>query len=246
MATTTVLDLIKGSLADIGVLQPGESAEAADAAIALDRLNDWIDGLKLEGLTVYTNSRATWSITSASSYTVGSGATVNIARPPSPNDILAIGFQETSVSPAWERLVDLLDEGQYEAIVMKSMTSQYPLAWYYNPTYAAGFGALIPYPIPTSSTLLGVIYVPAPIDEYATTATVLALPPGYRRFLRSNLAVELAPAFDQPLTPQLIAAATSSKERIKASNYRMGELSTGRLGQIFGRSGKSNIYTGST
>lgn len=246
MATTTVLDLLKASAKDIGVLQPGESLSPEDAAECLDRFNDWIDALKLESLTIYTNSRVTWTITSASSYTVGSGGTVNCARPPSPNAILSGAFQDTSVTPAWEQQIPIIDEDVYQAIPIKTQTSTYPSGWYYNPTYSSALGTISPFPIPTSSTLLGVLYVPSPIDEYAALTTNLAVPPGYRRFMRTNLAVEIWPVFfpDEPVPSNLVKMANGSKDQVKGSNYRMGELSTGDAGIIFGGWPRANIYTG--
>ena len=58
----TVSELITAALQDLRVLQVGETASANDAAYGLNRLNDWIDSLATEGLTVYSRARTTWTI----------------------------------------------------------------------------------------------------------------------------------------------------------------------------------------
>ena len=95
----TVSQLITAALQDLRVLQVGETASANDAAYGLDRLNDWIDGLATEGLSVYSRARTIWTISSATTYTIGAGATINCARPTGPMAIDNVGFQDTSVSP---------------------------------------------------------------------------------------------------------------------------------------------------
>lgn len=59
-------------------------------------------------------------------------------------------------------------------------------AAYYNPTWTAGLGLVYLWPLPTSTTLQGVIYTPVPVAEFASLSTTISLPPGYRRFLRPD------------------------------------------------------------
>lgn len=243
----TLLDLVTRALFDLKVLQAGEVPTPEDAELARVTINDWIDGLSTEGLTIYTITRATWTIVSGTaSYTIGTGATINAERPNGPADVENIGYINTALTPNQETLLGpVLTEDQYAAIPAKTLTTVFPAAFYYNPTFGAtGFGTLRPFPIPTSSSLLGVIYVPAAIDEFAALTDTVSQPPGYRRFFRTNLAVELATAFDAGVTPELMAAAVQSKANIKRANVRLADLSCGDAGQIFGASGPTNIYTG--
>ena len=241
----TVSQLITAALQDLRVLQVGETASANDAAFGLDRLNDWIDGLATEGLTVYSRARTVWTISSATSYTIGTGATINCARPTGPLAIDNIGFQDTSVSPTMEyNLGPVLTEDAYDGIAQKDLTSVFPQTAYYNPTYNSGFGLIRLWPIPTSSTLQGVSYTLVPVSEFAAITDTVALPPGYRRFLRTNLAKELASAFDSPLTPDIQQAAMESEADVKRANERLMDLSSGVAGLIFGGGGPHyNIYS---
>ena len=73
----TIGDAITAALQDLGVLAAGEVPSADDSTVALARVNDWIDALATEGLTMYGRTRTTWALTAGvSTYSVGDGATV--------------------------------------------------------------------------------------------------------------------------------------------------------------------------
>lgn len=243
----TVLDLITRALRDLKVYQPGEAISNDDAQDALAGLNDWIDSLGTEGLSMFTVARTTWTLVNGTpSYTIGTGGVINVARPVNPQAIQNIGYVDTSLTPNQEILLGLpLTEDEYAAIPAKTLTGTIPNAFYYNPTFGTtGLGLIRPFPIPTSSALQGVIYTPTPIAEFAATTDTVFVAPGYRRFYRTNLAKELAPIFDGQLTPEMQQAAADSKADIKRANIRLVDLSFGDAGILFGSSGPSNIYSG--
>lgn len=245
----TVLDLITRGLFDLKVYQSGESLSPDDAELGRVTLNDWLDGLATENLSIYTVTRTTWTLSTATSYTIGAGATINVARPVSPQAITDIGYQDTSQSPTLEMLFHggVLSQAEYDALPQKTLTGTYPQAWYYNPTYGStGYGTLTPWPAPTSTTLQGVIYSQTPVSEFAAVTDTVSLPPGYRRFLRTNVAVELASAFDVEPSQTLMLAARESKANIKRANMRMIDLGCGDAVALFGGPGRSNFYAGTS
>lgn len=241
----TVQDLIIASLRRIRVIS-GSDPPGGDAQNnALDRFNDWLDDLKNDDLLVWARLRTTWALSTAASYTIGTGGTLNIDRPTSPDDIENIGFIDTSVSGTYEYLLGVpLSEDAYAAIPQKAFQSVYPAYWYYNPVFPLGL--LRPWPIPTSSTLLGVIYTRLGLSE-GTLATVLSLPPGYRRMLRDGLALELAPEFHQT-DPEVLGPLTASyreaKANIKRTNARLVDLTPSDAEALFTGPRTSNIYVG--
>ena len=170
---------------------------------------------------------------------------INCARPTGPLAIDNVGFQDTSVSPTIEyNLGPVLTEDAYAGIAQKGLDSVYPQAVYYNPTYTSGLGLIYLWPIPSSLTLEGVIYTLVPVSEFTAISDTIALPPGYRRFMRTNLAKELASAFDSPLTIDIQQAAMESKADVKRANERLMDLSSGVAGLIFGGAGPHyNIYS---
>lgn len=237
----TVRDQITAAMFDLGLLQSGEVPSSDDLTFAFNRFNDWVDWLKTKGLTCYTITRTTWALTTATSYTVGLTGTIAIDRPVSPNAISAAGFIDTTLTNTPEFLLgDVLTEQQYQDVVMKSFSSPYPQRWYYNPTYP--LGALKPWPIPSKSGLQGVIYTPTPVSEFTTVDDSFALPPGYRRFFRTNLAVELAAAFDTQPSASLVQAADESRASVKTTNVRLVDLASNTAG-VFSRVPGYNIFT---
>jgi hypothetical protein len=237
----TVLDaVITPALKSAGILSIGETPTAEDANDALVALNQLIDQWAAERLMVYTTTRSTWTITASDgSYTVGTGGDISIARP---MFIEGVGIIETSTDPDQETPLDRLTEDAYAGIVEKARTSVNPTAYYYNPTFSSGLGTLSLFPVPTSSTLQGVIYHPTAVTSFSALSTTVSLPPGYERMLRTNLAVELIPMFKLQPDQLLLKQAVESKEVVKRSNKRTADLMF-ESAALMGKTGGYNIYT---
>ncbi len=222
----TVADLITGALIDLSIIQAGETPSAEDSAVGLSRLNDWIDANKILRQLIYTRGRFTWTLGSAPYYTLGSQATINMPRPTNPSDIEGVAYIDTAQgTPATEMQATLYTDDAYRLIAQKSLTSTYPNGFHYEPTFGVnGWGTLTPWPIPTSTTLRGVIYAKTPVEEFDSSADIIYLPPGYRLFFRTNLAMQLASAFSVPVPPQVQQIASDTMRDVKASNVRMSDL----------------------
>jgi hypothetical protein len=212
----TIGDLIEAALQDLGVLAAGQTMPAEDAALALARCNDWIDALATERLTIYTISRTTWAI-------VAGTASYAVSNPPVTPTGITIKFLDTSADPDLEIALGQLTDAQYAAIPQKALASPYPQQAYYNPTWPNGTITL--WPVPTSSTLQGVIYAPTTLSEFTGLSDTVDLPRGYRRFLRTNLVVEIASAFNAPVTARQEQQAREAKAAIKRANIRLHDLS---------------------
>lgn len=216
-------DVCTGALRRIGVLSAVETPSSEDINVTLGVLNQLLDAWATENLTIYTITRTTWTISSGTgTYSVGSGQTVNIARIV-PTNLQTINFIDTSQDPDLEiPMGPLLTPDAYAAIQLKALTSDYPQYAYYNPTYP--YGTITLWPVPTSSTLQGVVYAGTALTEASATSTSFALPPGYRRFLETNLAVEVAPLFGAIVPGDLQRAAAESKANVKRANIRLSDL----------------------
>lgn len=218
----TLLDLITESYGDAGILAVGDVPNAAQSARGLAKMNGLLDQWKAEDLLAYTVLRATATLTaSQSSFTVGTGGNVAIARPAYLDHV---NFIDNAVSPTIEyNLGPLLTEQEWEKIAVKALTATLPGRAYYEPTYPTG--TLYPWPIPTRSNLLWAVYYHAPVAEFAAVSDSVALPPGYKRMLVSNLAIELLPAYSREAHPVLLQQAHESKAMVKRSNIKATELS---------------------
>lgn len=220
----TVQDLVNAALREIGVAAAGEVLATADSEDARTRCNRMINGWAATNLTIYSVTRTTATLTAnQASFTVGTGGNINIVRPVF---IEKVNFIDTSQSPTFEyTLPELLSEQAYESINLKALTSLYPQAAYYNPTYP--LGTLIPWPIPTSATLLWAIYHWAAISEFAALTDTVTLPPSYEDAIVQNLAILLCPSYGVQPHPVLVKTAAESLATLKRANKRERFLTFG-------------------
>lgn len=244
----TVTELVSLALKDIGVLGQGQTAGGPQANDALTSLNLLIEGWSLDRLLTHTIRRVTWTIASGTAdYTVGSGGTINIPRPSTMNyQGCDVTFIDTSSNPDIEiPLWPMTDDG-YQSIPQKSLAATYPTSWYYNPTYtsaAAPYGTLTLWPVPNVSTLTGVFYAPVAAAAVALADT-LALPPGYARFYRWNLAEELLSGYAVPdaIAQRVMKNASVSRADVEKVNTRLQDLGVDLA--LTPYIPKSNIYSG--
>lgn len=238
----TARNLITRALRRIGIVGAGQTASSEDASDGLDLLNAMLDSFATERLLVPCIERTTWSLVSGTaSYTVGAGGDVDIVRPVFVEDIR---FIDTSQDPDIELgLGPMLTDQSYATIPQKAATSTYPTRVYYNPTFTGtGLGTITFWPVPTSATLLGVIYAPTALTQIVSLNTTLLLQPGYRWFLQEQLAAFAAPEFGVSLPAELRESARDAKANIKRANIRLIEQATFE-GAMLSGCGQYNILT---
>lgn len=213
----TGLELISGALKQLGVLAAGETLAYEDAADGLERLNDWIDSLGTERLTIYRLLRTEKALgNGTATYTIGSGGAIDIVRP--------VWIERAGlIVDGYERPIRVLTDDERAAIANKSLTGQ-AAGVYCDFAWASGLATLSVYPIPDADGTTLVLYTPQALTEFADLVTDYTFPPGYRRFLRTNLAIELAPEYGRALDPALVQQAIDSKADIKRANHRESEL----------------------
>ena len=227
MLTTaaTAGDLVDAALREIGVLGGGETAPAHDSEDALSTLNRAIDHWGIQNLMLYEVLRTTWTIASGTGqYLVGTGATVDVARPASVESVV-VKYQDTSLSDTTEFALTKLTEEGWRNIDIKTQTAVYPSMFYYTPSYVADAdGHIELWPIPTSSTLQGVLYAPYQVPEFSGLTTLMYLPNGYARMIVKNLALELCPSYGRQADPLLVSQARDAIAWVKQNNHRLTDL----------------------
>lgn len=244
----TVAEFLTRVLRLMGVYGAGETPSAEDMADAFLFLNEFLDGLGTERLSAYTIARTTFTLTSTKGtptnpYTVGPSGDIAIARPESMEWIEELRYQDTTTTPTTEYRLTPLSRAGYDALPQKTLTNTLPSAWFYEPTFPTG--SLYLSLIPTQSNLQGVLYAPTPISQFGATTDLMSFPPGYMRFLRANLAIEMWASFREnvPLDPSLVQIAQESKTRIKLANVRMTDL-VSDAALTFGRRPYSILWDG--
>lgn len=221
----TVRDLLTRAAGELNIFDVSTPLSSDDADYILQVANDYLDGLKTEDLTVSVVTRQTFPITpSVTSYAVGLGATINVDRPVNPDAIVSLGYLDSAAGTVEVQTGPPMSLTDYVALSVKSLTGTYPAQWYYEPTLPTG--TLLPSPIPTSATLTGVIYAPSLLAEFTDLNQTLVLAPGARRFLRLNLALEIADAFEKQPSNSLVQRAQMAKTAYKAINIRPQDMQT--------------------
>ena len=231
---TTAGDIIYGALRLIGQLAEGEVPSADTAQDALAAMNMMIDSWSTERLAVYAtqDQTFTWPAGQATRTLGPTGNFVGL-RPVLLDDATYyVDLQGLSFMPA------IINEAEYNAIVLKTVTSTYPQVIYAeasnpNATYSI-------YPVPTQALVWHFISV-LELAQPATLGTELVFPPGYLRAFRYNLACELAPEFGVEPSPQVTRVAMVSKRNLKRIN-NPGDIMAMPSG-IMGSPGRYNIYT---
>ena len=231
---TTAGDIIYGALRLIGQLAEGEVPSADTAQDALAAMNMMIDSWSTERLAVYATQDQvfTWPAGQAVRTLGPTGDFVGL-RPVLLDDATYyVDPQGLSFMPA------IINEAEYNAIVLKTVTSTYPQVIYAeasnpNATYSI-------YPVPTQALVWHFISV-LELAQPATLGTQLVFPPGYLRAFRYNLACELAPEFGVEPSPQVTRVAMVSKRNLKRIN-NPNDLMAMPSG-IMGSPGRYNIYT---
>jgi hypothetical protein len=220
----TARTLITQTLRSIRVLGIGDPLPADDANDALLRLNDWLDALAMERLTMAVVLRTTKLLGSGiQSYTIGVNGDINIVRPTQIEAAALI--QDVNIPVPFEKPIHVWTDQRWQGCRQKLLSSTYPTACYYDHNWQDGLGNLYLWPIPTACGLLQlVIYTPVALHEFATLDADYTFPPGYRRFLRTNFAQEIASEYGKQLTADQVLAARQAKAMVKRGNVRPAEL----------------------
>lgn len=220
MATTrTWQQLIEMSLRELGIGVAGEPIQPEDIQYGMLKINDFIDTMKTYRLLIHELLRQEKSVAAnAVSYTVGVGGDIDIQRP---EQILKAGFVNTSVNPTepLETEIKMLSDEEWAGITLKSLTSTISWgAWYQR---SMPLARLYLYPRISVANKVA-LYVPTAIEEFVEDenglAVVVILPPGYRRMIVTNLALEEADAFSITPSPNLVRRAAIALDFVTRSN----------------------------
>ena len=222
MAAVTALGIIRRSMRLIRAVASGESPNADEQSDGLTALNAMVDAWLTEQMTIPEVRRVTEVlVANTQDYTIGSGATIDIARP--------LWIPDAAIIPAGltaeTQIRVLTDQEWAQKVPIKSQTATFPLAIYYNYAFnSSGYGTISTWPIQTTAPTL-VIYIPvAVLTSFTTVSTSYQVPPGYERTLAYNLALEIAPEYGKRPSAEVVAIAAASKGDMKRSNERMEEM----------------------
>jgi len=184
----------------IGVLASGETPSTDEAADALVALQQLLDDWSTEELLVHaTRTAAVTLANTVQSYAIPGARPVKILSA----DVVtnALTFPVKVVGPdAWAQIVD------------RNHLSALTEACYCD--YAYPTAAVLVSPIPNAAATLN-LYCMVDLATVALAGDTFALPEGYARAVRFNLAVDLAGEFARPVDPAVLAVARETKAGLK-------------------------------
>lgn len=234
---TTAADQINGAMRLLNILDQDDTADATQLANGLTALNQMIDSWNTERLSIYStqDQQFTWTAGNASR-TLGPTGNFIGNRPVLLDDSTYYKNASTGVSYG----VSFINQEQYDAIALKTATTTYPQVMFINMDYPNI--TMYVYPVPTTDLEWHFISV-TEITQPATSATTLALPPGYLRAFKYNLALEIAAEYGLQADPRVVRIADISKRNLKRINNPNDVMAMPYA--IMTRRSRYNIYVGS-
>jgi hypothetical protein len=203
---TTALGIITSAMRKAGILTKGESASADEAADGLEMLNDLLASISNDSMVVYARTLNNFTLSGGtSSYTIGTGATFNTARP---IKIISAYVRSGTV----DYPLTIVSDEQFATIPMKAING---IPQFLNFTNDFPNATIKLYPVPDSSYQIYLL-TEKQLSTFALSDTV-SLPPGWRRMLVYNLAIELAPEYGQSLPAEVVEIAKESKSEIRSA-----------------------------
>lgn len=205
--TISALDIITSAAKKIGVVFKSEALDADEANDGLTALNDMLDTWSNDDLATVSDTLESFPLTTVASYTIGAGGNFNTARPINISSVIVrVGNIDYTLAPI------TLDQYQ-EDIALKSIQSPIPKFYNYDNGYPLGTFRI--YYVPNGGTLY--LQSSKPLSNLSALTTVVDLPPGWKRALIYNLAIELAPEYGAEVSTIVQQNAKTSLGAIKRS-----------------------------
>jgi len=190
--------LVSGSPTISGVTVPSDITVNGDITAGAGvpagaTVLSWDTGLGT--ITMSANATSTVAVPQTFTYTIPGD--FKIDRP------LRIGKSFTRINTSGSALdypIAVVDQQRYNQIGFKAIQAPWPIMLYYNPTMP--LGNLFFYQNPSGGGYLH-LFTDTILTGYASLTQNVDLPQGYSRFLKWDLARELAPEYAATWTPQM-------------------------------------------
>ena len=213
MALTSALEVIKGAMLRVGVLDPIEAPTAEQTAVCLDALNGLIDTMQTSAMSGIGPVEYVASVT-AGSVTIGPSGQIDVPRP------LLIAGAYCRVAGI-DRTIDVLSKEEWDAIDIKSIGSTWPDACWYDDAMPIGTVRFWPAPAGTVEVHLTVT---ESLQQFGSAHTSQHLGQGLKRALILALAIEVSPIFGMQPTPQLLRDASNAMRAYKRTRAEVPQL----------------------
>lgn len=223
MIPYTMRDLITGSLRLIGVAARGQTPSAYDMQNGLLALNEILNSYNVDMNMLYAQELKTFAITEQKEmYTLGPDLTGGVSPPDwivpvRPQNLIWAAYQPTSVNPAIDLPLKIVQAVEYAQIRAKTIGSGVPSVLYLDYTFPVGNAYLWTEPNQGGNIVLT---YPALLNDTLTLDNVIStgFPPGFFMAMRWELARNLAPEYGKAMPADLSAVAMEVKRKIAINN----------------------------
>lgn len=225
----TANDMITRAMRLVRAIGTGQTPSSEEGVTGLHALNSMLDSWNLENLLVYYFNQVTGTLASGvSSRTIGEAGNYDTVRPVK----IETAFLRSGTT---DYPLEIRTMGEYDAIPDKTSTGT-PDSLFYSADFPLGI--LYFYPVPSETYTLYLRHEEQ-LEYFSSLTEEVFLPPGYRRAIEYNLALEIAPEFGVEVPLMVAAMAATSKGNIKRANYKPPQA-----GVEVGSVGHSNIING--
>ena len=218
----TGFDLVKAAMRLIQVSSSDTDITAAELKDGIESLNRMIDQWGVEELMLYQVTRETFPLTNGQNpFTIGYGGDWNTARPTKIVDAY-LTIQAGSLPVDYP--MQIIGYDDYNAIRLKTLTTNFPSYLYYEPSFP--IGTVYIYPLCAASNETITITSWKPLCLINDPTCYLELPPGYWEAIVFNLAIRIAEEYQFDIRPTTVALAQNALRIIKRMNQRTPSLQT--------------------
>lgn len=224
----TALDIIRPALRRINAIGATEQPSARQISVALEALNGLIDTASVMPQAAVNDTELVFTLPAgAQSMTIGVGMDINTPRP------FRIDSAYSRVQ-GLDQPMDVATKQVYDSVDQKTIGSTWPQLLYYDQGLPTG--KVYFWPV-ADSNLEVHITVLSPLAAYADATTAQVLPGGFQRWLTLATAVEVAPAFQLPVSNLLMQQMQLAYDALTAQNLTVPELDLGGSPTITTRKG---------
>lgn len=197
----TALTLIKSAMRTVGKLGAAETPKNEDAQDALESMRFMLESWSANNLRIYYVTKEDLTFSSSPS-TIGSGATLDTARP---QVVLEAFLDDTQLN--------IIDYAKYLRLSLQD-TGGLPGYLYYAPEFPNGKI----YIWPDGSGTLHLMSL-KPLTDYSALTSTVYFPPEYNEAIKWNLALRLCLEYGRQPSPLLLSMAETSLRTLESKNF---------------------------
>jgi hypothetical protein len=206
-----VRDLLKSVFRICQVITSGEVLDnTTEEQDAFDALNMLLESWSVDNILIYNTVTNTFNIIQGKNrYSIGIGEDFDMERPSS----ISGGYLSFQ---GYDAPISIIQEPGYFSYRNKAVRST-PYSLYYDNSFPVGNIYLYPTPSANASITIA-SYVS--LLKFSTVEDEINLPAAYERAIKYNLALDLAPEYNQELSLLVQAHAINSLKAVKTMSYK--------------------------